>query len=133
MNLTLGITRETASEYGVDVQFMTEYIYTVINGNADAYNSLFSDEYFKNNKPKEKFTMQKLYEVNISKVSAETQTDSNGRNYTKYKYIIEYSILDNNGTFRNDFNTGKKAQYIFLSNKAGRILIDDISTPQIKK
>ena len=133
MNLTVGITRDNAIDYGADVAFMAEYIYTVQAGEVARYNGFFSEEYYKDNSKKENFTMQKLYDVNIAKVSAETAYDESGRMYTKYKYKVEYSIFQNNGTFRNDFNTGRKAQYILFTNKSGQLLIDGVSTPQIKK
>lgn len=131
-NLTLGIDYSDALGYGADVQFMVEYIYAIIDGDAEAYNSFFSDEYYKKNDPKENFTMQKLYEVNIARVSETQKTDKSGNTYNEYQYIVKYKILDNNGTFRNDFNAGTKEQYIFFTNKTGDFLIDSISTPKIK-
>ena len=131
-NLTLGIDYSDALGYGADVQFMVEYIYAIIDGDVEAYNSFFSDEYYKKNDPKENFTMQKLYEVNISRVSETQKTDKSGNTYNEYQYIVKYKILDNNGTFRNDFNAGTKEQYIFFTNKTGDFLIDSISTPKIK-
>ena len=131
-NLTLGIDYSDALGYGADVQFMVEYIYAIIDGDVKAYNSFFSDEYYKKNDPKENFTMQKLYEVNIARVSETQKTDKSGNTYNEYQYIVKYKILDNNGTFRNDFNAGTKEQYIFFTNKTGDFLIDSISTPKIK-
>ena len=131
-NLTLGIDYATAIDHGEDVLFMVDYIYAIVAGDAEEYNKFFSDEYYKKNDPKESFTMQKLYEVNISKVSEAKETDKAGNTYSKYQYIVKYKILDNNGTFRNDFNTGTKEQYIFFTNKTGEFLIDSISTPKIK-
>ena len=131
-NLTLGIDYSDALGYGADVQFMVEYIYAIIDGDVEAYNSFFSDEYYKKNDPKENFTMQKLYEVNIARVSETQKTDKSGNTYNEYQYIVKYKILDNNGTFRNDFNAGTKEQYIFFTNKTGDFLIDSISTPKIK-
>ena len=131
-NITLGIDYASAIDHGEDVQFMVDYIYAIIAGDAEEYNNFFSDEYYKKNEPKEKFTMQKLYEVNISKVSVTQKSDKSGNTYNEYQYIVKYKILDNNGTFRNDFNSGTKEQYIFFTNKTGDFLIDRISTPQVK-
>lgn len=131
-NLTLGINYEDAIDHGEDVLFMVDYIYTIVAGDAEAYNEFFSGEYYKKNEPKDEFTMQKLYEVNISKVSQTKESDKTGNTYNKYQYIVKYKILDNNGTFRNDFNTGTKEQYIFFTNKTGEFLIDSITTPKIK-
>ena len=131
-NLTLGIDYSNAISYGEDVQFMVDYIYSIINGDAELYNEFFSDNYYKKNDPKERFTMQKLYEVNISRISETKGTDKAGNAYNEYQYRVVYKILDNNGTFRNDFNTGTKEQYISFTNKTGEFLIDSISTPKIK-
>ena len=131
-NLTLGINYENAIEHGDDVLFMVDYIYAIVAGDAEEYNKFFSEQYYKKNEPKDKFTMQKLYEVNISKVSETKETDKSGNEYKEYQYIVKYKILDNNGTFRNDFNTGTKEQYIYFTNKTGEFLIDSISTPKIK-
>ena len=131
-NLTLAVNYEDAIDYGEDVLFMVDYIYAIVAGDAEAYNEFFSDEYYKKNEPKDEFTMQKLYEVNISKVSQTKESDKAGNTYNKYQYIVKYKILDNNGTFRNDFNTGTKEQYILFTNKTGEFLIDGITTPKIK-
>lgn len=131
-NLTLGINYENAIDHGEDVLFMVDYIYAIIAGDAEEYNEFFSEEYYKKNEPKDKFTMQKLYEVNISKVSQIKETDKSGNTYNEYQYIVKYRILDNNGTFRDDFNSGTKEQYIFFTNKTGGFLIDSVSTPKIK-
>ncbi len=131
-NLTLGIDYSKAADHGEDVVFMVDYIYAIVAGDAEEYNKFFSDEYYKKNDPKDKFTMQKLYEVNISKVYQIKETDKEGNTYNEYQYIVKYKILDNNGTFRDDFNTGTKEQYIFFTNKTGEFLIDSISTPKIK-
>lgn len=131
-NLTLAVNYEDAIDYGEDVLFMVDYIYAIVSGDAEAYNEFFSDEYYKKNEPKDEFTMQKLYEVNISKVSQTKESDKTGNTYNKYQYIVKYKILDNNGTFRNDFNTGTKEQYILFTNKTGEFLIDGITTPKIK-
>ena len=131
-NLTLAVNYEDAIDYGEDVLFMVDYIYAIVAGDAEAYNEFFSDEYYKKNEPKDEFTMQKLYEVNISKVSQTKESDKTGNTYNKYQYIVKYKILDNNGTFRNDFNTGTKEQYILFTNKTGEFLIDGITTPKIK-
>lgn len=131
-NITLGIEYEDAIDYGEDVLFMVDYIYAIVAGDAEEYNKFFSDAYYKKNEPKDKFTMQKLYEVNISKVSVTQVTDKSGNTHNEYQYIVKYRILDNNGTFRDDFNTGTKEQYIFFTNETGEFLIDSISTPKIK-
>ena len=39
----------------------------------------------------------------------------------KYKMSLSYEILKNNGTFRNDFLTGYRTQYLSLRTKRGTV------------
>lgn len=129
--VTLGIERNTASSYGSDVEFMVEYVYSIINGDVDKYNSFFSDEYFKDNKKHDRFTMQMLYNVYINKISFEEVSDDDGA-YLQYQFSLEYNILENNGTFRKDIGTGTRKQYFTLSAKNGTFKIESISAPKAK-
>ena len=132
MGITLGIERETSINHGSDIQFMVEYIYTIINGEADKYNAHFSDIYYKNHDKHEPYTMQKLYDVNIVKLSETQESDKKIGSYTRYEFSLTYRIYENNGTFRNDIGDGYKVQRISVSKKNGEMLIDSITSPKIK-
>ena len=67
--------------------------------------------------------MQKLYDVNITKLAV---NDVGGN--TVYEFTLEYKILENNGTFRNDIGDGSKKQYITVTTENGKLLISSIST-----
>lgn len=123
--LTVSIDESTIGNYGKDIVFFWDFIHNIINGNKDEYNAMFSDQYYKYNAPKQEFTMQKLYEVQISKYSTE-QVETSSGNYTKSVFVVEYRILKNNGTFRNDIGDGIRPQYITVTNKSGDFLIDSI-------
>ncbi len=127
-NVTVSIDRETASEYGKEVSFIADMIYTIIYGDNEEYNKYFSDKYYENNEPKQAFTMQKVYDIVITYVSQESMSSENGDNYTKSLFAIEYKILKNNGTFRRDIGNGSKKQYLTITDKTGELLIDHIST-----
>ncbi len=129
--LTFGIDRESVSEHGEEAIFIVEYIYSIINGDVTEYNGFFSDTYYESNEKHGNFTMQKLYEVNIAKETAEPITE-NGNNYTKYMFVLEYKIFKNNGTFRNDIGDGSKKQYITVTDRDGELLIDSITTAKFK-
>jgi hypothetical protein len=124
-NVTVSIDENTIDNYGEDVKFFWDFLQNIVNGDKDAYNAMFSKEYFRSNPAKEAFTMQKIYDSQITKYSTEEIETTNG-NYTKYIYIVEYRILKNNGTFRNDIGDGSRAQYITITNKSGEFLIDSI-------
>ena len=128
--LTLGIEREDAVDFGKDVVFMMEYLYSIIEGDSEKYNAYFSDAYYKRHDRKDAFTMQKLYDVEITKESVTTVTDKDVT-YTQYRYSLVYKIFENNGSFRNDIGDGAKKQYITFTDRDGELLIDDISIAKI--
>ena len=125
-NVTLGIDKDDAHKYGQDVEFIVAYIQYMINGDVDKYNGCYSDLYYEEEDPKEKFTMQKIYDVLIKKISEETVSDSSG-SYTKYIFSLNYKILKNNGTLRNDFLGGSRTQYIYITNREGELKIDGVT------
>ena len=125
-NVTLSIDENDAEKYGQDVAFMVSYIKHMINGDVNSYNKCYSDLYYEKEKPKEKFTMQKIYDVVIKKISEESITDADGK-YTKYVFSLNYKILNNNGTLRNDFLNGTRTQYIYITNREGELKIDGIT------
>lgn len=126
-NVTVGIDKSNAAEYGDAVEFIVNMLYDAINGNADAYNANFSDAYYKENAPKSDFTMQKIYDVTITYV-AEEKND----NYTKFSYYVEYKIYHNNGTFRRDIGDGSKKQLFTITDKSGSLLVDSVSTVKFR-
>ncbi|MBE6576667.1 MAG: hypothetical protein E7653_00840 [Ruminococcaceae bacterium] len=130
-DVTVGINRDNAYAQGEEVDFIVEMLYDIIYGDNVAYNQRFSTEYYKNNAPKDKFTMQMLYDVKISHVSSEVVNTEAG-NYTKSVYTVEYRIYRNNGTFRRDIGNGARIQYITVTNRTGEILIDELVTPTYK-
>ena len=71
--------------------------------------------------------MQKLYNIKITRMSEEDVSE-NGQNYTKYEFILEYMIHQNNGTFRTDIGSdASKKQYITLTDRTGELLISQTS------
>lgn len=126
-SITLGITPEDARTHGADVEFMVDLVYDIIGGDSTGYNARFSDLYYKNHQPKQSFTMQMLYEVNIEKLSEESITED-GNTYNQYVFSLVYKIYHNNGTFRRDIGEGSKMQYITVTDASGKLLIDKVST-----
>ncbi len=120
-----GINEDSKSSFGKETEFLVDMIYDIINGDHLAYNSKFSNHYYENHLPKSAFTMQKVYDVTISYLSHEQSEDGN---YTKFNYILEYKIYQNNGTFRKDIGDGSKKQFVTLTDRSGTLLIDNITT-----
>ena len=129
-SVTLLIDKDSAKSYGDEIDFMVGYLYSIIDGDANKYNSYFSDLYYKRHTKKDSFTMQKIYDVSLTKDNVELVEDKNG-DYTRYTFVLSYRILKNNGTFRKDIGDGYKRQYITVTNKTGELLIDSISTEKV--
>lgn len=107
----------------VDQNFFIRYIDIVISGNYEAYNKLFTDNYYKSYEPYTKFTPQMLYDIHIQKLGEEYK---NGK--TLYKYNVSYKIYNNTGTFRNDIGSdGSKPLYFEVINDNGTLKIDNIN------
>ena len=98
----------------------------MINGDVKNYNLCYSDLYHEKTKPKENFTMQKIYDVTLKKMSEES-ISNDGTVYTRYIFSLNYKILKNNGTLRNDFLNGSRTQYISLTDRTGELKIDGVT------
>ncbi len=129
-NETIIIPDDKVASYGPAVVTLKTMIDAIIAGDHETYNSLFSTNYYEadeNRKPEPPFTMQQLYDIELTLVSTEDRVEDNKR-YTLYVYDVEYKIHKNNGTFRVDLgHDDSRAQRFILSNSTGdRVLIDQI-------
>jgi hypothetical protein len=98
----------------------------MINGDVNKYNGCYSDLYYEKEDPKDNFTMQKIYDVVLKKLSEESVSDGK-ETYMKYVFSLNYKILKNNGTLRDDFLNGSRTQYIYITNREGELKIDGIT------
>lgn len=130
-NSIVDIAPDNVSSFGEPVKLLYDLVYAAIEGDNERYNSFFSSEYLKAHGAKGEFTMQKIYDGEITAYSSEVVQGNNG-NYTKYIYMLNYRILNNNGTFRTDIGEDSKTQYIVITDREGKLLIDAISTSRHK-
>ena len=130
-NSIVSIDVENASEHGDAVKLLTDYLYSIIDGDVTEYNSYFSDRYYQSKDPKDRFTMQEIYNATITYYSVESVSED-GQNYTKYIYKLKYYIYENNGTFRADIGEDAKTQYVVITDREGKLLIDAIGTSNYK-
>ena len=122
--LTVALDNKNLDDYGPAVMVLNRMIELIIKGDADGYNELLSENYFANHDPEPPFTMQQLYDIQLTKIS---ETEMNA-GYTQYEFEVEYRIRHNNGTFRTDIGDGEsKKQYFILSDSTSEnVLIDQI-------
>ena len=125
------ITKDNSNQFGEEVKLLVDLVYSIQNGDSNLYNSYFSEKYLSENGKKENFTMQKIYDATIIYHSVEAVSSKAG-NYTKYIYKLKYKIYENNGTFRQDIDEDAKTQYIVITDREGKLLIDSISTAKYK-
>lgn len=125
---------DNASEYGEICQLFETLRTSVIAGDCDTYNSLFTDDYIQKNGAAS-FTPQKLYNFRV-KVMGSTllkEGDANGlyKGATVTNCEVNYRIKDNNGTFRNDFyrEGDSRTQIYQILDYNGSVKISQISTP----
>jgi hypothetical protein len=127
--ITNTITDKDIASHGEAVSLLYNFIEYMISGNVEAYNSCFSQTYYKNNSPKNYFTKQKLYSITIIDVSSTEKRDENGKFYNEYYFALDYKIRHNNGSLRGDVESDAiKRQHIILTDKSGEILIDYLYT-----
>lgn len=121
------LTEKTLNNYGPAAVVLCDMINAVIAGDDEAYNELFSPNYYANREPEAPFTMQRLYDIKLTKVSETAVVGEKGK-YTQYEYEVEYKISRNDGLFRTDIGSDEsKKQYFILSDSTSdEVLIDQI-------
>lgn len=114
------ITEDNINDFDASVLFMYNYIQYIINGEVGKYNACFSDAYYEKVYPKESFTMQRLYDINLYKVDVQNE---NG--YAVYIFKLDYKILKNNGSFRRDISSDtSRTKTIYVTTREGGLAID---------
>ncbi len=117
------LTDENYTTFGSWAEFFYRYFDTVIRGDYNAYPAYFTDAYIKSHDLPERFTMQRLYDINVTLYSRDS-IEYNGKQAPCSRYIVSYRIQYNNGTFRGDF-TGNDVRPLLFS------LVDDGGTVKI--
>lgn len=114
------ITEDNINDFDASVAFMYNYIQYIINGQTEKFNACFSNAYYEKVYPKERFTMQRLYDINLYRVDVQNE---NG--YAVYIFKLDYKILKNNGSFRRDISSEtSRTKTIYVTTREGRLAID---------
>ena len=101
--------------------FFVRYFEIVMAGDAQTYNSLFTDTYYERTLPFAFFSPQKIYDI----VLQEMDTGEDGGD--SFVYYVSYAIYDNDGTFRRDVASDASRVLIFtLVSEGGTLKIDSI-------
>lgn len=111
---------------GDAVALLTKLIVAIQQGDADTYNSCFSEKYIAAEGRKDRFTMQQVYDAVITKRS---ETKTNG--YTVAEYGLKYKIRQNNGSLRLDMGSDCYREQIIVmtdDNASKELKIDSVTT-----
>lgn len=82
-----------------------------------------------------RFTMQKLYDMEVVKLAEYVINEGSPDQTTVYEFKVSYRIRRNNGTFRDDLESGVARPQIYQLYRLDRteeILIQSISEYNIK-
>ena len=126
-NMTLTITDGDFSRFPLQLAFMNDYLQNIINGRVDEFNAQHSEVYYEKYEPKDSFTMQKLYNIEVELLESYEMTVS--ASAIRYdEYLVSYMIKNPNGTFRNDLPEESYVPQIIKVRTEGNgtILIDDV-------
>ncbi|MBQ8187235.1 MAG: hypothetical protein IJ037_10260 [Clostridia bacterium] len=124
-SVTIDVSAEDAAGYNDAVAFFVDYFDTVIAGDADTYNTYFTDQYYESADPYDRFAPQMLYDMLIEQLSESTSSDG----ITTWGFNVSYKIHRNDGTFRNDLPSDayKKLYFELVSTASGDVKINRIT------
>lgn len=115
------ITAESAPQISPYATFFYQYFTDLMHGEYEDFSANFASTYDK--AVPEKFTMQKLYDIYIFEASDGLTVRDDG--VEAKEFYVQYRILENDGTFRNDLESGS------LSHELYRVVVDASGTPKI--
>ncbi|MGI6202142.1 MAG: hypothetical protein ACOYID_01910 [Eubacteriales bacterium] len=124
------ITDGNYAQYGAALELLHRYLEAVIAGDAEALPSFFTEDYKKDNKLPERFTMQKIYEPEIEFYSKNIINPGKSDQVIRYEYVMRYRIMNNNGTFRDDVGSDAAVPEIYEIleyESTGEVLINSIT------
>ncbi|NLZ35945.1 MAG: hypothetical protein GX897_00490 [Clostridiales bacterium] len=107
------ITDENYSMYGEPLVLFAEYFDAARHGDAGRLNALFTDEYWKEHDKYSDFTMQRIYNIEITLLSDAAINDGDYKGYRRRTYDISYMIMKNDGLFRSDMSSDSAVPLVF--------------------
>jgi hypothetical protein len=103
-------------------RFFDTYFKTVINGDYNKYRTFFTDNYIKENVLPERFTMQRIYDIEVDLFDKRQDAD-----IVIETFVVRYKIMFNNGTFRSDVGSNVIKPLVFELYRTGdSVLINAI-------
>jgi hypothetical protein len=107
------MNEENYSAQSKEARFFYDYIKSLISGDYNLHKTYFDKSFFARHYIPEKFTMQKLYDIEIYAMSSDIK---DGSAYETYK--VSYKIQENKGTYRADVSS-TEAKPVAITVKKG--------------
>ncbi len=121
------LTKDNLGENGAK-QLMYSYFTALMEGDAEAHSALLSQNYKKNFVVQEKFTPQKVYDINVKFL----MSDSYDGAYVD-RYQVSYKIYENDGTYRADVGSNVAKIMVFdVVKENGNMYIASIVPMNVK-
>ena len=100
-------TTEDREDAPYQARLFIDYFDAAIRGDGKTLNTLFTDDYFKNNgrpikKYPDRFPMQKIYAAKVERIGASTTENTLEGTMIYEYYRVSFLLKDNNGAFRPD-------------------------------
>ena len=120
--------------YKLPCSLLSDYFALVKRGDYEKYYTLFTESYEKTHgdmnfftKKPLVFTMQKLYNIEVTFMKSELPKEGELSGYAVYYFNVSYCIKDNDGTFRRDIRSDESNTLLFeIVEKDGKAKINDI-------
>ncbi len=126
------LTEENYLSAGVASAFFYEYFDAIINGDANRYLSMLTENYIDDFDPPKEFTMQMLYDIEVNRVQTSWTEEYLGKTVTVYNFAVKYKIFQNNGTFRNDIASNQSStQYYQLYSYDGAFYLNTYTNKMV--
>lgn len=105
------VTDDTRNTIRKTASFFEKYFRLAIEGKYEEFQDLFDKSLYNGLAIPEKFTSQKIYDIEVEYY--QEQNDS-ANDKIKYEYyIVRFKIMYNNGTFRNDIGSDETRPLMF--------------------
>lgn len=92
-----------AESYGSLCVFWDDYFKAAIRGDENRLTAMHTDAYIKKFGEFGKIAPQKICDISVEQVSRAELTEGEYAGCFRSFFLVSYRIIDNNGTFRNDF------------------------------
>lgn len=111
------VTDDTRNTVRNTAIFFERYFKLAVEGKFTEFQELFDKSFYNGLEIPEKFTPQKIYDIEVE--FYQENSDSSNEKVKYEYYIVRYKIMYNNGTFRNDIGSNEVRPLMFTIMKNG--------------